>query len=289
MAGTYPQDSRTCLMVLTSILPPLVEAGWLRAQIGSPDLIVLDARVTVEGATYVSGRASFEADGHVPGARFADLCNGFSDPQGTFLFTRPQQDAFRAVVQALGISKRHRIVVYDSLTGAWAARVWWVLRAFGHAHVQVLNGGLQQWQMAGGALAFGHSSAPMPGDFDPMPQSGYFVDLPDILERGPGLPLVCALREETFVAGHIPGSVSIPYRSVLNDDGRIDPARAKNKLGEAGFSSTSDAVFYCGGGINAAGLALATVAAGFKLPRIFDGSLEEWVSDPARPLEQGQG
>ena len=270
-------------------LRPLVEADWLRTQIDSPDLVVLDARIGMEGANYVSGMASFERDGHIPGARFADLIDGFSDPNGAFMFTRPQTQHFRQVLQALGITRQSRIVVYDSLTGAWAARVWWVLRAYGHPHVQVLNGGLRQWQAAGGRLAFGPSATPAAGDFDPVAQAGYFVDLPDILAHAAGLPLVCALREDAFLASHIPGSVSIAYRSLLRDDGRIDPARARARLERAGFSSTSQALVYCGGGINAAGLALAALAAGFTAPRIYDGSLEEWTSDPARPLEKGPG
>jgi thiosulfate/3-mercaptopyruvate sulfurtransferase len=268
-------------------LPPLVDADWLRAQRDSTDLIVLDARIGTQGATYVSGIQSFESDGHIPGARFADLIDGFSDPEAPFMFTRPKLEPFRRVLQALGISENSRIVVYDSLTGAWAARVWWVLRAYGHPHVQVLNGGLRQWQAAGGASAFGPPAQPVAGNFNPVAQGGYFVDLPDLLAPASGLPLVCALREDAFLAGHIPGSVSIAYRSLLRDDGRIDPNRAKEKLKHAGFSSDSQPIFYCGGGINAAGLALAAVSAGFTAPRIYDGSLEEWTSDPARPLEKG--
>jgi len=100
---------------------------------------------------------------------------------------------------------------------------------------------------------------------------------------------VCALREDAFLASHIPGSVSIAYRSLLRDDGRMDTARAQEKLESAGFSIASQPIFYCGGGINAAGLALAAVSAGFTAPRIYDGSLEEWTSDPARPLGKGPG
>ena len=35
-------------------------------------------------------------------------------------------------------------------------------------------------------------------------------------------------------------------------------------------------VAYCGGGVNAAGLALAFVNAGLQLPQVYDGSLNEW-------------
>jgi len=282
----------------------LVSAEWLRAHLGRPDLVVLDARVgplRKAGCkpVYESGRPGFEQDGHIPGARFADLTGGFSDPDGDFLFTRPLAEAFGRVARDLGIHENSFVVVYDSLSNAWAARVWWVLRSFGHRHVRVLDGGLRAWIAACGDLAFGAEAAPAhPGDFVPMEQPGFYVGVQEVLDVVEGrnaARLVCALRREEFTGegsddprrGHIPGSYSIPFRDTLDEAGRIDVARVNRQALRVGLDRAPEIMLYCGGGINAAGLALALAEAGYHSTKIYDGSLNEWKANPALRLETG--
>ena len=284
---------------------PLVGADWLRTHRDRSDLVVLDARVgpaTTSGGKvrYLSGQAGFERDGHIPGARFADLCDGFSDPAGAFAFTRPKADDFREVVQDLGIGENSLVVVYDSLSGAWAARVWWVLRAYGHRDVRVLDGGMRAWVAAGGAVAFGPAAAPARGDFTPIAQDGFFVDTAQVLAvvEGPDdARLVCASQRAEFTGeasddprrGHIPGSFSSPYRDLLDDTGRLRLDRVRGEVSRMGLDRAGAVLLYCGGGVNAAGLALGLAAAGYDQPVIYDGSLNEWRADPALPLETGPG
>lgn len=279
---------------------PLVDVDWLQSQQGHPDLVVLDARVEVRATgantVYSSGRASFEADGHIPGARFADLFAEFSDPAARFPFTRPQAEPFKAVLQRLGIRTDSVIVVYDSSSGAWAARAWWLLRAYGHPQVRVLNGGLTAWIAAGGTLEHGAAALPSQGDFVPVPLAGFFVDTPEVL-AALGTPaeirLVCATRSSEFTgakseprSGHIPGSFSVPYRELLDDLGRLRLERVHREAARLGLAREGT-ILYCGGGVNATGVALGLLAAGYPAPRIYDGSLNEWKADPRLPLERG--
>jgi thiosulfate/3-mercaptopyruvate sulfurtransferase len=282
---------------------PLVDAAWLLAHRDDADLVVLDARIgpleDAGGAVrYGSGRASFERDGHIPGARFVDLGSGFSDPAGAFAFTRPSADGLGRAARDLGVNTRSRVVIYDSLSGAWAARAWWVLRAFGHADVRVLDGGLKAWLAAGGALAFGPAAVPPRGDFIPVAKEGFFVDSAEVLavvEGRKDARLVCASQRAEFTGeagtsprrGHIPGSFSSPYRELLDPAGRLNLERVREEVQRIGLERAPEVVLYCGGGVNAAGLALGLVAAGFDPPVIFDGSLNEWRADPALPLETG--
>jgi thiosulfate/3-mercaptopyruvate sulfurtransferase len=294
MSGDLPRDTS-----------PLVSADWLWAHRERTDLVVLDARVSPVATSggklsYRSGRASFEQDGHIPGARFADLCDGFSDPAGAFPFTRPRSDDLRRVVRDLGVHQNNLVVVYDSLSGAWAARVWWVLRAYGHAHVRVLDGGLRAWLAAGGAVEFGAATIAARGDFTPAAKNGFFVDTVEVLAAVEGhgdARLVCATQRAEFTGeetddprrGHIPGSFSSPYRDLLDDMGHIQLDRARREALRMGLDRAGAVLLYCGGGINAAGLALGLAAAGYESPVIYDGSLNEWKADPTLPLEIGQG
>ena len=61
----------------------------------------------------------------------------------------PRIEDFTATLGAWGISDVSNVVVYDDLSGAIAARLWWMLRWVGHRAVYVLDGGLKAWEAAG--------------------------------------------------------------------------------------------------------------------------------------------
>jgi thiosulfate/3-mercaptopyruvate sulfurtransferase len=176
----------------------LVSTTWLAARLEHPDIAIVDASVVKElskGDLWVSDRAAFEA-GHIPGARFADLVSDFSDVEEAFAFTRPTAARLAAAAQATGLTNRQRIVVYDNSTGIWAARLWWLFKAFGHQQVSVLDGGLTAWRVGGGALERG-PGAVEPTSFVANERPGFFVDTDEVLAvvegRATGL-LVCVLH-----------------------------------------------------------------------------------------------
>lgn len=280
---------------------PLVDADWLKSH--ADDVIVLDA--SIDRIAAADGTSAFEpghalfARGHIPGARLADLFSSFSDPEGPFPFTRPTASGLEHAARALGIDNTSTVVVYDSLGGAWAARVWWVLRANGFDRVRVLNGGLASWTAIGGVLELGQASPVGSGDFTAAPQPGYFVDTDAVkaqLEEH-SLPLVCGVRHVQFTGedsddprgGHIPGSISMPYNEMLDSAGRLDVTKVADMSLLKGLVGGPLPILYCGGGINAAGLALALAAIGRQDPVIYDGSLNEWKADPSLPLVRGKG
>jgi len=282
---------------------PLVDAEWLKTHHSHPNLIVLDVRIGPQahdayGSPHTSGAAGFERDGHIPGSRFMDLLTELSDPTARFPFTRPKNDALREAAQRVGICERNVLVVYDSLSGAWAARAWWVLRAYGHRNVHVLNGGLIAWRAAGGLLEYGPAAAPARGDFQPVARDGYFVDTHETLTalaRPTEVRLICASRSSEFTGegsdearrGHIPQSFSVPYRQLLDVQGRLELGRVKSEAMRLGLNKGVESILYCGGGVNAAGLALGLLVAGYSAVQVYDGSLNEWRADPSLPLELG--
>ena len=276
---------------------PRVCADWLLKHHADPDVRVLDARihrsVDSQGATaYSSGRDDFEQAGHIPGAGFADLFGGFSDPVGDFLFTRPPAAQLQAELQRLGMHAHSHVVIYDSLNGVWAARVWWLLQAYGLARVSVLDGGLAQWQSAGGELDFGPATPVAPGDAQATEIAGRFVDLTEVrtwLDHPGAAQLVCGLRANEYQAGHIPGSLSLPYAEWLDEQGLLSLERVRHSTAALGLLPGDELTLYCGGGVNACGLALGLMAAGHPIGmlHVYDGSLNEWRADPGLPLVQG--
>jgi thiosulfate/3-mercaptopyruvate sulfurtransferase len=282
---------------------PLVSTEWLASQLGAAGLIVLDATIIKEAQgelRFVRRPASqeFEVEGHIPGARFADLVNQFSDPQGAFPFTRPTLQQLAQAATAHGIARDSRVIVYDALDGIWAARVWWVLRAFGHQQVAVLDGGLKKWRSEGRALEYGGAPrATLPhAPFEPRDNPAAFVDkayVADILDGGAQDVLCNALRRPVFSGaeqayprpGRIPSSLSVPFEELVDPvTNALLPVEILRERLAASTQSGGRIVTYCGGGITAAGLALALAVCGFDNVTIYDGSLNEWAADPDLPM-----
>lgn len=148
---------------------PLISVEQLLDLRLSGPVAILDARISRlqdpgGKVSYGSGYHSFLEDGHIPGAIFADLIDVFSDPNSTYPFTRPSIESLQHSLALAGIDDQAPVIIYDSLNGAWAARLWWVLKAAGLSRVLMLNGGLGAWKAARQPVAYGrHDSSPPPG------------------------------------------------------------------------------------------------------------------------------
>jgi thiosulfate/3-mercaptopyruvate sulfurtransferase len=287
---------------MSSLPTPLVSTDWLADHLDDADLRLLDATTFLaapaargEDWTQERGAAAHDEE-HIPGARYADLVSELSAPDGWF--TRPDADTFKAAVERLGVGEGTQVVVYDRAASVWAARVWWLLRSYGFDDVAVLDGGFGRWQ-AEGRPTTGAPTPPAPAaTFIPRDRPELVADRDQVLAvvRDGGACLVHSLPEEDFTAtetdryarpGRIPGSLNVPVFGLLAEDGTFrapDELRARfaDVLARPGRKIT-----YCGGGIAAAGDALALYLLGEPDVAIYDGSLREWTSDETLPLEVG--
>lgn len=285
-------DEARAAAVGAALAGPLVSTQWLCDHLGSDGLLVVDASVVaVSGADgraeYVSGIAR-HSEGHVPGAMFADLLERFSDPAAPFPFTRPDAEAFAAAAAALGVDADTTVVVYDGAVGQWAARLWWLFRSFGHDRVAVLDGGVTKWREEGRPLESGHVAPEPAGRFLAAELPGFWSDRGDVealLAGDRTGTLVCGTPPKDFAVRHIPGSVSAPaVRLVDRETNAFLPAAGLHDLFSDVLASPAPIVAYCGGGIAAAADALALALLGRDDVTVYDGSLNEWASDPAAPL-----
>ena len=274
---------------------PLVSTQWLADHLGGENLVVLDATVlSVEGGGHVAGDEEYLVHGHVPGAYSADLIEQFSDPEARFSFTRPGREQFERVAGEHGISNETTVVVYDTAFGAWASRLWWLLRSFGHDDVAVLDGGLTQWRLEGRELETGYR-APVARTFVAEERTGYWASKAEVDEIAAGTrpgALVCAVPAKEYSGearvrrreGHIPGSVSVPARALIDPATRrlLEPALLAERL--APVASDGRVILYCAAGIAATSDALALTVLGHTDISVYDGSLNEWAADPDAAL-----
>ena len=84
----------------------------------------------------------------IPGARFLDLtiCR---DLQSPYPHMMPNQAHFIRMMKALNIRKSHTVVVYETGKGWFASRAAFMLKAYGHPDVHILDGNFAKWQREG--------------------------------------------------------------------------------------------------------------------------------------------
>jgi thiosulfate/3-mercaptopyruvate sulfurtransferase len=201
---------------------------------------------------------------------------------------------------SLGIHNGMQIVVYDRHKSAYCGRLWWMLKWLGHDAVAVLDGGLQAWKDAGGALDSGAAPTPKPATFDlkaPLRQLVLTEAVAQDLGR-PQQTIVDARAGARYrgemepldpVAGHIPGALNRPFTDNFTEDGRFkSPELLKAEWTEVlAGRPVSSVVHHCGSGVTATPNVLAMELAGFGPTALYAGSWSEWSRTPGLPCAKG--
>ncbi|MGY4532729.1 thiosulfate/3-mercaptopyruvate sulfurtransferase [Pseudomonas sp. TE3786] len=278
----------------------LITPAELASRPAGPDRLILDCRFALDDLAY--GQRSY-AEGHIPGAVFADLEQHLS---GTIVKGRtgrhplPKPETLSQQLRAWGLNNASEVILYDDDPGAFAAHAWWLLAWLGKRdNVYLLNGGLKAWKEAGLALdqALPERTA---GDFAGQADDRLVIraEQLEILLGDPELTLIDARALPRFkgevepidpVAGHIPGAQCAVFTDNLGSDGRFLPAeqlraRFASFLGER---SVDGLVAYCGSGVTACHNLFALCLAGYPLAPLYAGSWSEWIIDPSRPVATG--
>ncbi len=255
--------------------------------------VVIDCRYDLGDLS--SGYLSY-LDSHIADAIFADVHDHLSGVAVTDngRHPLPTVDKLRTVFSSFGIDDKKQVVVYDASSGAFAARLWWLLRYMGHDAVAVLDGGWQAWQFAHHPVEAGEKQA-VPTRFRGEPKSEWLV----IIDNVATSPLLVDSRDAARyrgdlepidpVAGHIPGAINRCWKENLTECGYfLDSEQLRQQFCQI-YADTppSEVVFYCGSGVTACHNLLAAVHAGLPAARLYAGSWSEWCTTPERPIETG--
>ena len=203
-------------------------------------------------------------------------------------------------LRAMGVGDGHQVVIYDGAGLLSAARVWWLFRLMGHRNVAVLDGGYPKW------VAEGREVEDMPPmlkdrhmtvrfqnnlvrDVTQVSQAAKLSNT-QIVDARPAARFRGEAPEprEGLRAGHIPGSLNLPYANLLEADQTMkDEAGLRAAFEGAGVDLAKPVITTCGSGVSAAILALGLERIGHDAWSLYDGSWAEWGLFPTLPVATG--
>lgn len=285
----------------------LISVQQLQALQGNgADLVIWDCSGDLMNPP--AARTAFDAQ-HIAGATFIDLDTDLSDKSDATdkmsggRHPLPSREKFAAWVGASGITPDTQVIVYDRNGCNYCGRAWWMLQWIGHQKVAVLDGGLQAWVAAGGAVQSGAHALATDFSRQKYPLAGIntaqaAIDLVVNASRSGSHTLIDARAPARFrgemepidpIAGHIPGALNRPFSMNLNEQGFFkSPAQLKAEFDALlGARDASKVIHHCGSGVSAVPNVLAMQIAGYPRSQLFAGSWSEWSNRADLPVAQG--
>jgi len=275
-------------------MTPLITANQLEEIINSGENVLLcDCRFDL--ADTAAGRKAYE-ESHIPGAIYVDLDQDLSGEKTgkNGRHPLPTPDAWAKTKIRLGMDNNTLVVAYDKQGSVYASRLWWMLKATGHANVRVLDGGLDAWNGPIGIVP--RKPTPTSQTVEAMPYVG-LVSVDAVIEnlQTKKNVVIDARANDRFhgqnetldpVAGHIPGAINRFFKDNLSATAFKTPEQLyKDFVDFLGPIKASNVIHQCGSGVTACHNLLAMEIAGLKGSRLYAGSWSEWCADPQRSVE----
>lgn len=290
-------------------IQPLVSTEWLGINIDRPNMVLLDVRDT---GSY--------ARGHIPGSINVPAypnwyINDAMSSELPWMEIPGKENLFATLGQA-GIMPNSMVVVIaqtsDSPSGMPAAyhlvrasRALLALLYAGIETVTFLNGGYDKWK-AEDRTVTPEAVAAKPVTYTGKVNNSIFVNK-EYVESKLGKTIIMDTRSpnnyygtETDISakkqGHIPTAINLPapwfWENAKSDNGELtylvfkDDSEIKEiALAVLGEDMDAEIIDYCGvGGYASPVWFLLTRVAGYTNVKFYDGSMQEWTTDPNAPL-----
>jgi thiosulfate/3-mercaptopyruvate sulfurtransferase len=276
----------------------LVSTDTLNQQLNNSNWVIIDCRFSL--ADTEAGAKAYR-HGHISNARYAHLDKDLSSAITDFTGRHPLPN-FSLLAKKLGdwgINNNSQVVAYDDAGGAFAGRLWWLLKCMGHDKVAVLNGGIKQWQKQGLPIT---TTLPTvkPATFRPYVNETAWLNALQVQNNlaQRAICLIDARTPERYrgeqepidpVAGHIPGALNRAFQLNLDSNGLFLSAEQLHEQFKRliGTTAPEQVVHYCGSGVTACHNLLAMEHAGLTGSKLYAGSWSEWIRNKNRTVAKG--
>jgi len=244
---------------LTDSVKVTTDIDSLRSEIRDKSVRVVDVR-----------RESDYKQDHIP--------NSVNLPLATLLSDDSPERVLK-LVNSLGIDDETPVVVYDDTFGALASRVAWTLEWIGHSDVTLLETTYGNWKSLG--LEIDSLTPEISNKEHSMNLQSNILATSDYLESAKlrdDVILIDNRERLNYLEQHIPGAVSLPYRTLASNDGILRSKEDMTRLFDnRGISGDSEIITYCGSVGTLSGLAYyALKSTGLSNAKLYVRSFKEW-------------
>lgn len=273
----------------------IISAPALKKNINNDNWFIFDCRFVLKDPH--GGLKKFK-EGHIPRAQFADMDTDLSSTmtENSGRHPLPHPNNFINKLRSWGVNNDSQVICYDDISGAFAARMWWLMNWIGHDSVAVLDGGIDMWNKNNYPLETDIQNS-KPSSFSGKANDAMWVSISHVqqLLDGKNICLLDARSPERFLAkdiktdpvpGHIPGAVNYPFTDNLTDQGVFLSANEIKKRYEPVFANNKQdqIINMCGSGVTACHNLLAMNIADLPETQLYVGSWSEWIKDKNRPI-----
>lgn len=264
----------------------IISPKWLGEHLEDPNIIIVDCRFSL--ANPQLGQQQYQ-ESHIPGAFYLDLDQDLSSPiqKHGGRHPLPNPEKLSAKLSEIGITSQQTLVVaYDDSRLAFASRLWWLLRYFGHNQVVLLDGGFSQWKNSDYPINSNIPTAKL-GQFTPEIKPEMLVNIETVKARKdlPGVVLIDSREPERYlgktepidpIAGCIPGAVNYPWQEVTEPTGFVKINEQSQRW--ENIKDAEEIIVYCGSGVTACVNLFSLELAGIDQAKLYGGSWSDWCS-----------
>lgn len=229
--------------------------------------------------------------GHIPHALnvWRPAITDTTYPYGGMMPTQPHLEQ---LLSKLGISPTDTILIYDDKAACDAARLWWILKYYGHQNIKLLNGGLTAWKEAGNETLTDHMAVESSDyEFHTRPDSSLLAIISSVRSIDTSALVLLDTRGETeylgefhkkgaAYPGHISGALNLDWGMAVDYGGTkkfLSTETLKTRFDGVGIDGTKPVITYCHSGVRSAHtLFVLTELLGFRNIKNYDGSWIEW-------------
>jgi thiosulfate/3-mercaptopyruvate sulfurtransferase len=271
----------------------LVETAWVAENLNNPSVRMIES--DEDPLLY--------AMGHIPGAVQVDWFTTLQDPVRRDFLSKGQ---FEQTCSKLGIANDTTVVFYGDKSNWFACYALWLFQYYGHENVRIMNGGRAKWELEKrpfvkevpaypptrytAKIANANIRAFREDVFAHLENRGPLVDVRSPKEyTGELLHMANYPQEGATRGGHIPGAVSIPWSTAVNEADATfkSPEELKNLFESKGIKPENNVIAYCRiGERSSLTWFVLKYLLGYPNVRNYDGSWTEWGNLVNAPIEK---
>lgn len=271
----------------------LVETDWVAEHLSDANVRIIES--DEDSLLY--------AVGHIPGAAQVDWFSTLQHPLRRDFLTK---EKFEETLSSLGIANDTTVVFYGDKSNWFACYALWLFQYYGHQNVRIMNGGRLKWEKENRPLvkeipSYGktayhakeadrsirafrdevlqqsNAKKPLVDVRSPKEYSGELISMPNYPQEG-------ATR-----GGHIPGAVSIPWATAVNEaDSTFKTSDELRALYEGkNIKADGEVIAYCRiGERSSLTWFVLKYLLGYPNVKNYDGSWTEWGNLVDAPIEK---